>query len=288
MFSMLKKTARFFGKGIGYCGIFCISPFLLVGMCCSDSNGRGTGSSLLKCLGCLFIPIAFVLIAFTLPLGLAGMAISLAGLITICPLAAVGDCFAAAFRACAASRRAAPARAVHHHPAYDIENPPPAPIRAEPASSHANIMRNSNIAENKPLDAFSKYTQDYVDSFASKKSHSAMISEMKLTESEQKLLEKFCDPITGEIMDIPVILNERVYNLLTLQTILTGDKKDPFNRMEFSLRDIQSARSVEEEIRSILKQIEENRKKAANKPAEKASQQEMRSSTDSQLAPKLA
>jgi len=85
-------------------------------------------------------------------------------------------------------------------------------------------------------------------------------------------------------MDIPVILNERVYNLLTLQEILARDKKDPCNRMEFSLRDIQSAPSVEEEITSILKQIEENRKKDASKSAQNESQQEIQSSIDSQLA----
>jgi len=119
MFSMLKKIARFFGKGIGYSAIFCVSPFILVGMCCSDRNGHGIGNSMLKCLGCIFIPFAILLAGITLPLGVAGMAISLAGLIAICPLAAVGDCLAAAFRTCTANSRAAPA-----HPAYDIENPP--------------------------------------------------------------------------------------------------------------------------------------------------------------------
>ena len=304
MFNLFKKTAKFFGKGFLYSIAFAFCPLILIGyLCCSDEARRGSHGTgtLLQCCGVLCALPCVILTALTLPLGLAAAAVLLAAGIVVCPLAAVGDCIMAGANGCSGGRGAAVPHAVHQHPAFprhDIENPPvgdPLDISYANAylpSSHAAIRstlqheQKANEDHATPLDAFSRYTQDYVDNFNDKKSHTATIAAMKLTEEEVKLMEKHLDPITGEVMDIPVMLNEKVYNLLTLQEILARDRKDPFNRVEFTLRDIQPARGIEEEINNTLRQIEENRKKTKAIPAKSPSRSNSGSSLN--LTPRPA
>ena len=132
-----------------------------------------------------------------------------------------------------------------------------------------NISRSPQVTvEEKPnsnLNDYSPATKAYLDSFKDKKKNSDILKGLKLSEEEEKLLEDYCDPITSDVMNIPVILNERTYDLEILLEIQKKDKLDPFNKYEFTFRDIQPARKTTEELQKIVQQIKEFHKNKQSK-----------------------
>src|SRR3990167_7171562 len=104
----------------------------------------------------------------------------------------------------------------------------------------------------------STYTRQYLEIFATKESHSDIVADLKLSPTELALFDGRCsDPISQEIMDRPVVLNERVYDL---KTVLQFNGTDPYNRLKFEAREITPSRQTVVEFEKIIKQIESDRK----------------------------
>jgi hypothetical protein len=113
------------------------------------------------------------------------------------------------------------------------------------------------------LNTYSAAMKAYIDSFKDKKSFSTEIAELQLSEDEKKLLEKYCDAITYEFVNIPVMLEETLYDL---SSIAGFNNIDPFTKLEFTLREIRPGRAVAEEMRQVLAQIRKAREAAAPQP----------------------
>ncbi|MDR3502663.1 MAG: hypothetical protein P4L79_08785 [Legionella sp.] len=109
---------------------------------------------------------------------------------------------------------------------------------------------------------FSAYTQAYINSFAGKIKISETLLAMKLTTEEEELFEQHLDPVSYEVMNIPVYLYDRHFNLQTLLTLLEDNKPEPYTKLAFTKADIQPARPKMIEIESVIAKIEHDRKQA--------------------------
>lgn len=134
-------------------------------------------------------------------------------------------------------------------------------IRSMLQNREVNVPR---VKQNSPLppqtnalDDYSPSTKAYLNSFKDKEKNTDVLKGLKLSEQEEQLLRNYCDPISLDVIDIPVILNEHLYDLDTLLEIQKKDKLDPLNRYEFTLRDIQPARKDAESLQKIIQQIKE-------------------------------
>jgi hypothetical protein len=134
---------------------------------------------------------------------------------------------------------------------------------ALPANQEENVVpveQKPVIKKTNLLDDYSPATKAYIDSFKDKKQNTSRLKKLKLSDNDEKFLEDYLDPITANIINIPVMLNERLYDLDTLLMIQKKDKLDPFNKYEFTLRDIQPNRKAAEFLQKIVQQIKENHK----------------------------
>jgi hypothetical protein len=99
------------------------------------------------------------------------------------------------------------------------------------------------------LSIYSEHTSAYIKETIKKRTFKQKIDDLieslekagkQLTEKDQKLLDRFKDPITWDYMKIPVSLNEQHYDLSTLKQL----SRNPFTREIFYLNQIQSARKL--------------------------------------------
>lgn len=115
------------------------------------------------------------------------------------------------------------------------------------------------------LSAYSAATSDYISSLLEKPKLCDLLQDIQLTVDETELLQEFWDPITFEYINIPVMLNERVYDLDTLLRIFEKDRLDPFTHYKFILRDIQPARKFIELFTKTVEQIKQSHHSEENK-----------------------
>lgn len=100
---------------------------------------------------------------------------------------------------------------------------------------------------------YSFKTLMYINSFTKRVPYSEILNEDQLSADLRKEIENFCDPISFEIMDIPVQLNGRCYNLSTLLEIHeNGSSQDPFTREKFDLCHILPATKMNEDIMDFI------------------------------------
>lgn len=111
-------------------------------------------------------------------------------------------------------------------------------------------------------------TQTYIESFNTKESNKKILEKLDLSVKEINLLENYRDDISHEIMEIPVLLNERVYDFMTLRAIFENSKKDPFTGAIFYLSDITPAKTVAREIAVVMRLLQENHPFLPNKSIE--------------------
>ena len=100
------------------------------------------------------------------------------------------------------------------------------------------------------------FTQNYLETLIGTPKYSARLGE--LTKFEEETLDKFMDPITSELIDIPVKLNEKLYDLKTLLQLLekgNGQANDPMTRLEFKYNNIHSAFAENNELKDIVAKI---------------------------------
>jgi hypothetical protein len=93
--------------------------------------------------------------------------------------------------------------------------------------------------------ACNQFTRDYIESMEKIRGLDTRIEELELDEKEQKQFARFRDPITETYIKIPLILNDRFYDLQTLKQLnRNGDYVDPFTNIVFQPNEIQSGRML--------------------------------------------
>lgn len=107
------------------------------------------------------------------------------------------------------------------------------------------------------LDDYSPATKNYIDSFKNKIRFQDQIKDLTLTPEQDSWLEAYRDPISFEVINIPVTLHEVLYDLNTLLQAYERNKTAPITLMPFVLRDIQSARIGAEALQEMITKIKE-------------------------------
>lgn len=106
-------------------------------------------------------------------------------------------------------------------------------------------MSESNTHEQRPDAELMQYSTDlcyYLNRFVGEEKFSYILQKLEphLTEDEKAELNTFyIDPITHEVMDIPVLLNDVFYDLDTLLKL--PRKETPVAREPFEYKDIESS-----------------------------------------------
>lgn len=117
-------------------------------------------------------------------------------------------------------------------------------------NSHVTVLTRLNKTDE--LNHYSQYTRNYIESFNQTIPYSLQIEKLQLNEEEQLKLEPYLDPVTNNFIDIPVRLNEKLYDLSTLIICFHSNKMDPYNKIPFELRDIAPAREINEKIKELI------------------------------------
>lgn len=125
-----------------------------------------------------------------------------------------------------------------------------------PIIQPSDYVVNQNV-EHYDLDTYSQDVQCYLAGFKNTIKYSDILRDLNLSEQDEMLLVDYLDPIHYEVIDIPVSLDGRLYNLDTLLEIQKGNKVNPFSCVEFALSDIQSAPAIAVALEKIVMQIKE-------------------------------
>jgi hypothetical protein len=109
----------------------------------------------------------------------------------------------------------------------------------------ASLEQPTTASQETPPSCYSTHLNSYLKSRIGKETFPQKIASLikrlsdksdKLTNDDLKELKKFIDPITCELIAIPVSLNEKIYDLSTLNKI----NKDPYTGEVFTPPEIQS------------------------------------------------
>lgn len=144
-------------------------------------------------------------------------------------------------------------------------------IAVLPQSGSESVLAQSGSESSvESLNQYTSYTQAYIDSIKNNPLHSDTIKNLELSPEELTLLAdcvllaNCVDSITQNIIDIPVRMNDHIYELDTLEKILSNNSKDSFSNLTFKRRDIQPARDINDKIEQILEVISKNRNNSDN------------------------
>ena len=151
---------------------------------------------------------------------------------------------------------------VIHYLADHDETINPEEPAAEVDSSHATIIKNLSVDDRRHEHAFSQYMQSYLDNFQNKTLFSTRLNELKLSQDEWALFDNYLDPITQELIEIPVILNEQAYDYATILIMLNAHPVEPIKNIPFVARDISPNRHMLHEIEKIVETLIANRQKS--------------------------
>ncbi|KTD06206.1 hypothetical protein Lgra_2983 [Legionella gratiana] len=97
------------------------------------------------------------------------------------------------------------------------------------------------------VDQYTSLTQEYIDRCHTSniETIAARINKLNLTQEEEPLFEGFKDCIMRDYFDdIPVMYDERYYNLSTLLELYKSNKPDPYTRKPLKLEGFYSARTL--------------------------------------------
>ncbi|WP_258957554.1 hypothetical protein [Legionella sainthelensi] len=115
-------------------------------------------------------------------------------------------------------------------------------------------------------DYYQPFTQNYIEHCQTSKLETiaVRINQLHLTNEEESLFEDFKDPITLDYFeDIPVMYDERYYNLSTLLELYKNSKPDPFTRNPLKLAGISPARTLLNNFDKVV--LELNKKREATR-----------------------
>jgi len=144
----------------------------------------------------------------------------------------------------------------------DSDSPDNSPVVARkklPAVKPAAIrpvQANNDLSE--ATTAYLKRLRDHVR-------HSELIESLGLNPIEADSFKQFLDPLTATIMDEPVILNGRAYDLPILSRIVAdaeGYRRDPYSNFKFVLLNLQPALELVNKLHETIAELHRNRQNA--------------------------
>ncbi len=122
-------------------------------------------------------------------------------------------------------------------------------------SDHDSHVKSS-IDISASSQAFSGEMQQYIDSFTTVVSFREALTCIALPDDRiYASLSLYVDDLSHQLMNIPVMLHERVYDLATLLDILQKDGVDPFTKTRFSKNDIKPARAVLSQMNQLINKL---------------------------------
>lgn len=119
---------------------------------------------------------------------------------------------------------------------------------------------NVKVSDQFNMSKYSLHMQNYLKSFSDKANFSEQLDVLELAPEDEALLDDCRDPITDKIMNIPVTLNERAYDLSTLEKLT----QDPFSNEKFDSREIQSCRKIATVLSELIQKYENKNPKVAS------------------------
>ncbi|KTD55670.1 hypothetical protein Lsan_3222 [Legionella santicrucis] len=111
-------------------------------------------------------------------------------------------------------------------------------------------------------DYYQPFTQNYIEHCQTSKLETiaVRINQLNLTNEEELLFEDFKDPITLDYFeDIPVMYDERYYNLSTLLELYKNSRPDPFTRNPLKLAGISPARTLLNNFDEVVLELHKKR-----------------------------
>lgn len=134
--------------------------------------------------------------------------------------------------------------------------------------SHGRLPVPSPKSENAE-DYYQPFTQNYIEHCQTSKLETiaVRINRLNLTPEEESLFEDFKDPITlNYFEDIPVMYDERYYNLSTLLELYKNSRPDPFTRNPLKLAGISPARTLLNNFDKAVLELNKKREAKQNVP----------------------
>lgn len=127
------------------------------------------------------------------------------------------------------------------------------------------VANNRHALFNSELNQFNPYLDSFIEQMSQRESFKSQLEKLVLTYDEKKKLEEFTDCITDELMETPVSVYGKNYNLDTVLSL--NPQKDPHTRFPFTLRDIQPMQEIAEKIRALIKDFHKAREQPSSRVA---------------------
>lgn len=127
------------------------------------------------------------------------------------------------------------------------------------------VANNPHALFNSELNQFNPYLDSFIEQMSQRESFKSQLEKLVLTDDEKKKLEEFTDYITDELMETPVSVYGKNYNLDTVLSL--NPQKDPHTRFPFTLRDIQPMQEIAEKIRTLIKDFHKAREQPSSRVA---------------------
>lgn len=130
-------------------------------------------------------------------------------------------------------------------------NVPSADLLTDSISRHNSVSKEQSKSH-QMVDDFDTFTKTYIKGIEKEGKITDILNALNLSEEEESLLDEYRDPITEEVMNCPVRLFDRVYELEFLLDLLKKGKPDPYTQLYFKKSQIHSARDVANKIQDIV------------------------------------
>ncbi len=148
----------------------------------------------------------------------------------------------------------------------DVEskkNSPASSTKTQSALREYSLVQKNptNKSQSSLLNDCSPDIKTYIATFKGKEKHTEILKGLSLSEDEKKLLDPHRDPITNEVMNIPVMLGDEFYDFNNLLE-QAKNNSGPFKGKKFNLHNIYPVPLAYcKIIRNIVLNIKENHEK---------------------------
>lgn len=120
-----------------------------------------------------------------------------------------------------------------------------------------NLEKKPTTIQNDSLNDYTESMKIYLEIFNNGEKNTEQLKDLDLTTDEENWLEEYRDPITFNLINIPVRLDKRLYDLDSLLQILQKNKTDPFTQSQFALSNIEPAQEEANALQLIIQKIKE-------------------------------
>jgi hypothetical protein len=140
-------------------------------------------------------------------------------------------------------------------------NPQQTPDIEEITSSHDMIKNKLEEKKGSSCEKYATATKNYLEHFNNKELNSKKIAQLYLTDNEWRLFGKYFDPITNNVINIPVLLDDQAFDLDTLLKAFDDNQLNPLTNVKFTLSDITPHEKMETEIDLLIRKLSKSRQK---------------------------